>query len=445
MGMIYVLDARNLYGRDGWPVQFQRGIESRILVEDVLGDTNLELFVADVGGTITCLNHKGEKLWHRNLVQSLTESGQEAEILAASPMVLGDVDGDGILDLVQLLNVRIGNAAGTLHLFAISADTGKDLKAFPKRIDKAEDQPKSDSEEFVIQKLAAPLLVDLHADQSWLESYLHRGETRYTKPALSGSREKPPNGGRDIGLHIVFPAENTIVIIEGGSGCAQTVSVGDRVLSMVQVDDVHGTGNLDLVITTASGNVITLESPAPFHPLNVWNSGEMRGRTNAFAHGYSASQGIFVHDVSRQYRDIFGVYIPVTFEIFDNRPNIKNEPDRRKYFVEVRAGTSRPIFRKTYEQVGVFTERMYIPYGPGYYQLTAMLKTTHGIIYEDTFHVGYNVNYMKGFGMMLWLPLLISAICIFLCGTRKSHWDDEDYDGDDRNGRQGILGGPLPE
>lgn len=446
MGMLYVWDARNLYSRDGWPVQFQRGIESRVLVEDVRDDTNLEMFVADVGGTVACLNHKGEKLWHRNLAESVASGDQKAEVIGASPMVLGDVNGDGILDLVQLLQIRMPHVGvGMLHLFAMSADTGKFLKGFPKRIDKSEDQPKSDNEEFVVQKLPAPLLVDLHSDQSWLESYIHRGGTSFTKPAPSHIRDKPPHGGPNVGLHIVFPVEKSIVIMEGASGCAQTVAIGDEVLAMVQADDVHGTGSLDLLITTASGNIVTLESPAPFHPLNVWNNGEMRGRTNNFAHGYSASQGIFVHSVSREYRDIFGVYVPVTFEIFDNRPNIKNEPDKRVYFVEVRVGTSVPIFRKTYNTVGVFTERMYIPTGPGYYQVTAMLKTTHGLIYEDTFHIGYNVNYMTGFGIMLWLPLLLSSVCIYLCGTRKTHWDDEDYDGDELNGRQGILGGPLPE
>ena len=445
MGLLYVLDARNLYARDGWPVQFRRGIETRVLVEDVRDDTNLEIFVADVGGTVACLNHKGEKLWHRHLVDSIAPDGPDASIIAASPMVLGDVDGDGMLDLVQLLQIRVAGGVGRLYLFAMSADTGKYLNSYPKRIDKTEDQPKTDSQEFVIQKLPAPLLVDLHSDQSWLESYLHRGGTSFAKPSLSRPGGKVPHGGPNVGLHIVFPVENSIVVMEGASGCAQTISIGDEVLAMVQADDVHGTGGLDLVITTGSGNVITLESPAAFHPLNVWNNGEMRGRTNAFAHGYSASQGIFVHDVSREYRDIFGVYIPVTFEIFDNRPNIRNEPDKKVYFVEIRVGTSQPIFRKTYNKVGVFTERMYIPHGPGYYQVTAMLKSTHGIIYEDTFHLGYNVNYMKGFGFMLWLPLLLASIAIFLCGTKKTQWDDEGYDGDDFNGSQGILGGPLPD
>ena len=53
---------------------------------------------------------------------------------------------------------------------------------------------------------------------------------------------------------------------------------------------------------------------------------------------------------------------------------------------------------------------------------------------------------MEGFGIILWLPLVLSSLCIVLCGSRKSHWDDDDYEGDDDDdGRQGILGGKLPE
>ena len=65
-------------------------------------------------------------------------------------------------------------------------------------------------------------------------------------------------------------------------------------------------------------------------------------------------------------------------------------------------------------------------------------------MYVDTFHLGYNVHYMDGFGMLLWMPLAIATVCIVFCGTSKSHWDDEEYEADDRNGRQGILGAPLP-
>ena len=110
---------------------------------------------------------------------------------------------------------------------------------------------------------------------------------------------------------------------------------------MVQADNLHGTNNLDLVVSMTTGNIVTLESPVvPYHPLNVWNTGEVRSRRNNFAQGFTASQGIFVHDVSRRFRDVFGVYVPVTLEIFDNRPNIANEPDKRVYKVEIQDGIS---------------------------------------------------------------------------------------------------------
>ena len=468
MGIVYVFDARNLYKKDNWPVQFSHGIESRILVEDVHGDTNLEVFVADVGGIIACLDHKANKLWDRNLVSSVTKNPDSSELLASSQMVLGDVDGDGSLDVVIIAKIREAGKHDAHFLFALSASTGKDLPNFPVHIWSVDKDAKSsdyEAEEHVHQKLPAPLLVDLHGDQDFLQSYLGRNGTTWVQPSRSAA-STPPQGGNALGLHIVQPIGSDLVVMEGkqfehrrigvlrkmtspflllaGSGCIQAISIGDQILSTVQADDVHGTNSLDLVISTASGNIITLDSPAvPFHPLNVWNNGEMRGSTNTFAHGYSASQGIFIHDVSRQFRDIFGVYIPVTFEIFDNRPNIRNEPDKRIYKVEIRSSTSKPLFRKTYASTGTYTERFYIPFGPGYYTVTIFLTTTHGLVYEDTYHLGYNVNYMGGFALLLWLPLVLASITIFLFGRKEGHWDDEDYQPPSGDRGQGILG--LPE
>jgi hypothetical protein len=449
LGFVYVFDARNLFKKENWPVQFKFGIESRILVEDVRGDTNLEIFVADVGGNIVCLDHKGNKIWHRNLAGSV--GGKNVNVRASSPMTLGDVDGDGVLDVVVVFKFKIDGKPLAHFVFALSGDDGKDLPTFPIRIwgvDKdAKKEDLSGDDDWLHQKLPMPLLVDLHSDQRYLQDYLRRNGTKWIKPQPT-TIDPPPHGGNAMGLHIVQPIDTRLVIIEAGSGCIQSTAVGDEILAMVQADDVHGTGSLDLVVSTASGNIITLESESPFHPLNTWNHGEIRGKTNSFAHGYSASQGIFVHEISRQYRDIFGIYVPVTFEIFDNRPNIQNEPDKRIYNVEIRDGGSaaRALFRKQFKSTGVFTERLYIPYGPGYYVLSVVMMTTHGLIYEDTFHLGYNVHYMDGFGILLWLPLLIASICIFLCGSKKTHWEDEDFEGEDdsRNGRQAILGGSLP-
>jgi len=193
---------------------------------------------------------------------------------------------------------------------------------------------------------------------------------------------------------------------------------------MVQADDVHGTGGLDLVVTTSQGEILTLESDVvPYHPLNVWSAGVSRapGSGNAHAHGFSSTQGIFVHPISRQFRDVLGIYIPITFEIFDRRPSINEENDRRVYQVEIRAGQSakRAVYWHVYDAPGVYTERIQIPYGPGYYSFAVRLRTTHGIVYEDSFHIGWNVNYMGGLWLIVCLPLILAAIPILMFKVSK--------------------------
>ena len=72
------------------------------------------------------------------------------------------------------------------------------------------------------------------------------------------------------------------------------VAIGDEVVTiMVQADDVHGTNNFDLVVSTITGNIVTLESM-----FRILVKLEV-----------AASQGLFVSDVSRRLRDAFGVYV----------------------------------------------------------------------------------------------------------------------------------------
>lgn len=91
-----------------------------------------------------------------------------------------------------------------------------------------------------------------------------------------------------------------------------------------------------------------------------------------------------------------------------------------------------------------YTDRFYIRYGPGYYSLSVVMITSHEIIYEDTFSIGHNVRFLDGFGILLWLPLLLSAVGIILCGAKKARWDDEEFDGGRDGHRFGILGRASP-
>ncbi|CAB9500428.1 expressed unknown protein [Seminavis robusta] len=437
MGIVYAFDATHMTLKNNWPIQMPAAVESPIVLEDVAANTKLETIVADIGGNVAVFDEDANKVWHRDLRAAASDG--PSVVRASSPMSLGDINGDGILDIVLSLQILHEQSNKEITVvFAMHGSTGRDLDNFPIAFDTPPPQRSKPMEDWVHEQLPGLLLVDLHGDQSHVKDYIRRNGTKWEK----SNRKASPGGGTAAGLHLVFPVGETLYIIEGGSGCTQTFGVGEEMVSMVQVDDVHGTNSLDLVVSTTSGNIITMESSAPYHPLNVWNNGDTRGRLSGPVHGFSASQGIFVHGVSREYRDIFGVFVPVTLEIFDNRPDIHNEPDKRVYKVEIRDGTSykRTIWRNTYNQTGVFTERLYIPHGAGYYALLVQMRGSNGLVYEDMFHVGYNVNYMDGFGILLWFPLLLAAVAIFLGSSRNVRWDDDDYENGNRGGGLGILG-----
>jgi hypothetical protein len=463
MGLVYALEAQWHGIKSGWPVQMRHPVEQKVLVEDVVGNTNLEVFVVSTGGDLVSLNADGGVLWARNLLKDDETASGKAKTLVVrgtSPLSMGDVDGTGRLAIVVVAAVA-STEREHIHrpdkhdvfehrLYAIDAVTGDDLEHFPVTLNK-------DTEVSTSSPMPQPLLIDLHEDQRHWLNQIHGLSTddidtirqinrrAAAKSDFTTSSQPRPHGGAGRGVHVVQPLGSTLYIIEGSTACSQTVDVGDTIPSMVQADDVHGTGGLDLVVTTSRGEILTLESDTvSYHPLNVWNAGVTRapGSSNAQAHGFSSTQGIFVHPMSRVWRDILGVYIPITFEIYDRRPNIANEPNRQVYEVEVRAGMSakRTIFFRSYNATGIYTERVQIPFGPGYYSLTASLRTTHGIVYEDTFHIGFNVDYMGGLWLIVFLPLILASIPIFMF-RRKPNWeDDEDYGGS----RNGILGRAPP-
>ena len=444
MGMVYVLEAGMHKIKSGWPVQLRHPVEQKVVVEDVVGNTNLEVFVVDTGGDVVSLNSDGVVLWSRSLLteeETLPTKEVVHVVRGTSPMSLGDVEGTGGLAIVLLARIASTDRRHInqphkqydvleYRLYAIDAITGDDLPHFPMAL------AGGGSNISHASSLPQPLLIDLHEDQHhWVDrirglSNDDAAAIRAINIAASNLRNdkdlpKPrPHGGSGRGLHIVQPIGSVLHLIEGSTSCEQTIDVGDTIPSMVQADDVHGTGGLDLVVTTSQGEILTLESDVvPYHPLNVWSAGVARapGSGNAQAHGFSSTQGIFVHPIARQFRDVLGIYIPITFEIFDRRPSIKDEVDKRVYQVEIRAGMSakRAVFWHVYDAPGVYTERIQIPYGPGYYSFAVRLRTTHGIVYEDSFHIGWNVNYMGGLWLFVCLPLILAAIPILLFKVSK--------------------------
>ena len=74
---------------------------------------------------------------------------------------------------------------------------------------------------------------------------------------------------------------------------------------------------------------------------------------------------------------------------------------------------------------GIYTEQVFVPFGPGYYTVTARLTTTHGLVYEDVFSLGYNVDFASGLAWIVLVPLIVAAIPL-LSIRRKANWQEDD-------------------
>lgn len=248
------------------------------------------------GGNLVLVDVEGEILWDIQLSGSLPHT----------PTV-GDVDGDGTLDIVVMAVHEKG-----CHLWAVNGATGKPLPGYP-----------------IAMPLGAMasspvLLVDLH-DYS---DELKRSPARYADPSLpvwmqnTPGHEPAPSPSLDIspdmdsvdsvdeekkkkkhgaahsakkhhhkdislnkGLHLIVPLfDGHIHVIDGKIGCAERIDIGEHVYSVPLIADVTGNGMLDLVLGTMNGQIMLLETNVPSHPLNSWLSFP-KHRLNGFTHG----------------------------------------------------------------------------------------------------------------------------------------------------------------
>ena len=200
MGIVYAFDATHMTVKSNWPIQMQNAVESPIVVEDVAGNTNLEVFVQDVGGNVAGFDENGNKFWHRDLRAAVSDGN--SAVRASSPMTLGDVDGDGIIDVVVSIQILHGQDHGeATYLFALNAATGKDLPNFPIQFETQGTFKSKPGDDWIHEQLPGQLLVDLHQDQSHISDYIRRNGTRWEKR----NRSKGSFGGSAPGLHIIMP------------------------------------------------------------------------------------------------------------------------------------------------------------------------------------------------------------------------------------------------
>jgi hypothetical protein len=134
--------------------------------------------------------------------------------------VAGDIDGDGLLEIV------FGTVDGRVH--AIKGTDGSPLPNFPFQTG---------------HRVQAPVTI------------------------------APLNPHTPSIQHImVMSFDGFLYVIDGKSACAHTVDIGEHSYAAVLVDDLCGDGNLELLVSTMNGNVYMLQTQAPYHPLKTWSA-----------------------------------------------------------------------------------------------------------------------------------------------------------------------------
>ena len=146
MGMLYMLDGDNGFVKRFFPMQFHQ-IQAQVAVADIVGGPNLEIIVADMGGT-TLVNQVLRLYFLEPSDTSFLQPSHPAGTLAAVDFdgevlwdvqcsgtfphtpTIGDVDGDGVLDVVAVAAASDGSS----HLWVVRGDTGKPLPGYPKAL-----------------------------------------------------------------------------------------------------------------------------------------------------------------------------------------------------------------------------------------------------------------------------------------------------------------------
>ncbi|XP_062214102.1 protein DEFECTIVE IN EXINE FORMATION 1-like [Phragmites australis] len=344
-GLFYVIDHHGKV-RNKFPLEMAE-IHAPVIAADINDDGKIEMVTADAHGNVAAWTAEGEEIWEVHL----------KSLIPQRPTV-GDVNGDGHTDVV------VPTVSG--NIYVLSGKDGSKIQPFP-----------------------------------------YRTHGRIMSPVLLLDMSKPRGNAQGLTL-ATTSFDGYLYLIEGSSGCADVVDIGETSYTMVLADNVDGGDDLDLIITTMNGNVFCFSTPSPHHPLKEWRSSN-QGRNNA-AYRYNR-EGIYVKHGSRTFRDEEGKHFWLEFEIVDKyRVPYGNQAP---YNVTVTLlvpgnyqGDRRIVVSEMYHQPG--KQRMKLP--------TVSVRTTgsvlvemvdkNGFYFSDEFSLTFHMHYYKLLKWLVLLPML---------------------------------------
>lgn len=361
MGFIYGFNGLTHRLLPGFPLETRMAeIQSGIAVEDLNADGFLEMVVMDSRGNVLCFDHKGQEVW------SALISG-----FASQAATFGDVDGNGILDVV------VGTVSG--HVWVLDGATGKSIPNFPLRTD---------------GRIVAPITL-----------------VNMARPSLPMLGVSAASFARP-GLHLIFPSfDGHVYIVDGRTGCTNKLDIGEHAYGMVLVADILGRGKADLLVTTMSGNVFCFATEVDLkdHPLRAWPS-QHHG-----LNGYTAREGYqgvhFTRATRELLAEISGRDFTVEYVIVDERakqtlasmsplspPPAKGEkvdlPVRVHYEIQFHFG-GELVGSTVHDTPGVYLFSLSAGRIPQYTTVEIVMLNEHQQRFSDEFVVALNVHFYR--------------------------------------------------
>ncbi|CAN6291272.1 unnamed protein product [Urochloa humidicola] len=353
-GLFYVIDHRGKV-RNKFPLEMAE-IHAPVIAADINDDGKIEMVTADSHGNVAAWTAEGEEIWEVHL----------KSLIPQRPTV-GDVNGDGHTEVV------VPTVSG--NIYVLSGKDGSKIQPFP-----------------------------------------YRAHGRIMSPVLLLDMSK--HGENAKGLTLATTSfDGYLYLIEGSSGCADVVDIGETSYTMVLADNVDGGDDLDLIVTTMNGNVFCFSTPSPHHPLKEWRSSN-QGRNNA-AYQYNR-EGIYVKHGSRTFRDEEGKNFWLEFEIVDKyRVPYGNQAP---YNVTVTLlvpgnyqGDRRIVVSSVYHEPG--KQRMMLPTVPVRTTGTVLVEMVdkNGLYFSDEFSLTFHMHYYKLLKWLVLLPMLgMFAVLVIL-------------------------------
>ncbi|KAF5841733.1 hypothetical protein DUNSADRAFT_11513 [Dunaliella salina] len=390
---------------------------------DINQDGKMEVVVGTSMGFLYVLDHLGKPLdgWPlqmaeiqaQALVMDLNNDG-EVEILAADTHgnvacfsrhgeelwmrhvrslvaqnpTAGDINSDGEIE------VLFGTSSG--HVYALSGSSGLDIKNFPFRTH---------------GRVQAPVLITRLVD----------GPQQHA---------------------VVMSFDGYLYLIDGMSGCADTIDIGEASYSMVLADDLDGNGRMDLLVSTMNGNVYAFETPSEYHPLKAWPQ-QVLGPNGMLARHDLV--GVYATASSRMPRDVAGDKLEVQITLIDKRAvfasngtwvGIKGGPYNISIILkgvgihEMNAG-DQPVIgvADTVQKPGTYTLQVPCPRSRSTATLRVEMTDSHGLLLFDEFSLSFHLHFHK---LLKWLiagPLLaMVAVLLLMRGPHEAASNDEDDD-----------------